>query len=87
MSIKGNTIGIFIISIFLLIVGIMLLLFTQKVQSYILHQISLYKNPLFKFASFPKWVESSYYILTVRIIGIILICIGGLLFYTLLTGK
>lgn len=85
MIIKGNTIVIFLISIFLFIFGIVLLLFPQKVQSYTLHQISLYKNPIFKFISFPKWVESPYYILNIRIIGIILICIGALLFYYLLT--
>lgn len=67
-----------LIGIFLIILGILLLLYPYKIQTFAMQKISVYStNKFLRFISFPIWVKSNSYIIFLRILGIILTVVGA----------
>jgi len=84
---KSDIIFFLVIGIFLFSVGVLILLFPYKTQNLAIQNLSKYnQSRYFDISSYVDWVKSRSYIIFVRIMGFLFVCMGSFIFYVLIKG-
>ncbi len=77
VNVKVLLFGFFLIS-----VGVLVLLFPYKTQNLAIYNMSIFnRNRYVDISSYVDWVKSKSYIIYIRVMGFLCVCIGFFLFY------